>query len=121
MPQEIVFGRIAATLPVADMERALAFYQRELGMTPSFTNGTPVSFAILLRDAAELHLQTAPAAPAPAAARAHLLVSDARALHDRLAAAGVSIVKALRDAPYGLRDFVFADPDGNRIDVGERL
>jgi hypothetical protein len=32
-----------------------------------------------------------------------------------------SIVKGLRDAPYGLRDFVFADPDGNRIDVGERL
>ena len=30
-----------------------------------------------------------------------------------------SIVKGLRDAPYGLR--VFADPDGNRIDVGERL
>jgi uncharacterized glyoxalase superfamily protein PhnB len=88
-------------------------------MTPSFTNGTPVSFAIVGRDAAELHLQAGPPAPAPA--RAHLLVSDARALHDRLAAAGVSIVKPLRDAPYGLRDFVLADPDGNRIDVGERL
>ena len=46
---------------------------------------------------------------------------DARALYDRLVAHGVRIVKGLRDAPYGLRDFVFADPDGNRIDVGERL
>lgn len=120
MPHEIVFGRIAATLPVSDMERALAFYRQELGMTPSFTNGTPVTFAILRRDAAELHLQATPGPPAtPAPARAHLLVSDARALHDRLAAAGVSIVKPLRDAPYGMRDFVFADPDGNRIDVGE--
>ncbi|MGD0607317.1 MAG: hypothetical protein ABSA53_27510 [Streptosporangiaceae bacterium] len=27
----------------------------------------------------------------------------------------------LRDADYGLRGFVFADPDGNRIDVGQRL
>jgi catechol 2,3-dioxygenase-like lactoylglutathione lyase family enzyme len=129
MPQEIVFGRIAPTLPVADMARALAFYQRELGMTPVFTNGDPMMFAILTRDDAELHLHIAPAAARPAPPpgevtnlnQAHLLVSDARALHDRLAAAGVPIVKALRDAPYGLRDFVFADPDGNRIDVGERL
>ncbi|MGH8919312.1 MAG: hypothetical protein ACRD0H_13465 [Actinomycetes bacterium] len=33
---------------------------------------------------------------------------------------GVRIVKALRDADFGLRTFVFADPDGNRIDVGNR-
>ena len=32
-----------------------------------------------------------------------------------------SIVNGLRNAPYGLRDIVFADPDGNRIDGGERL
>ena len=31
------------------------------------------------------------------------------------------IVKGLRDADYGLRGFVMADPDGNRIDVGQRL
>ena len=31
------------------------------------------------------------------------------------------IVKGLRDAGYGLRGFVMADPDGNRIDVGQRL
>jgi hypothetical protein len=33
----------------------------------------------------------------------------------------VRIVKGLRDADYGLRGFVFADPDGNRIDVGQKL
>lgn len=30
-------------------------------------------------------------------------------------------IKGLRDADYGLRQFVFADPDGNRIDVGQEL
>jgi catechol 2,3-dioxygenase-like lactoylglutathione lyase family enzyme len=34
---------------------------------------------------------------------------------------GVRIVKGVRDADYGMRTFVFADPDGNRIDVGEDL
>ena len=31
------------------------------------------------------------------------------------------IVKGIRDADYGMRTFVMADPDGNRIDVGEDL
>ena len=34
---------------------------------------------------------------------------------------GVRIIKGLRDADHGLRGFVFADPDGNRIDVGQQL
>jgi catechol 2,3-dioxygenase-like lactoylglutathione lyase family enzyme len=121
----LTFGRLAPTLPVADLTRSLDFYTRHLGMTCTFTNGTPPRFAIVQRDAAELLLEVDAAAagqaPARASNAAHLLVTDARALHDALAAAGVPIVKALRDAPYGLRDFVFADPDGHRIDVGEPL
>jgi hypothetical protein len=30
-------------------------------------------------------------------------------------------IKGLRDQPYGLRDFIIADPDGNRIDVGQPI
>jgi predicted enzyme related to lactoylglutathione lyase len=52
---------------------------------------------------------------------AHLMVADATALHEHLVSNGVRIVKGLRDAGYGLRGFVMADPDGNRIDVGQRL
>ena len=32
----------------------------------------------------------------------------------------MKIIKALASKDYGQRAFVFADPDGNRIDVGER-
>jgi len=31
------------------------------------------------------------------------------------------IIKGIQDKDYGLRAFVFADPDGNRIDVGQAL
>lgn len=34
---------------------------------------------------------------------------------------GVRIVKALRNKDFGLRAFVLADPDGNRIDIGQPL
>jgi catechol 2,3-dioxygenase-like lactoylglutathione lyase family enzyme len=52
---------------------------------------------------------------------AHMLVEDIDALHAIVRARGLRIVKGLRDKDYGLRAFVFEDPDGNRIDVGEPL
>ncbi|MEZ4238440.1 MAG: VOC family protein [Myxococcota bacterium] len=121
-PAGLVYGRLAPTLPVTDVDRALAFYVGVLGLRVTFTNGDPVGFVILERDGAELHL-TRVREPVPPAARnvAHLLVSDATALYDHLVAHGVRIVKGLRDADYGLRQFVLADPDGNRIDVGQSL
>jgi catechol 2,3-dioxygenase-like lactoylglutathione lyase family enzyme len=118
---ELRFGRIAATVAVRDMERSLRFYVELLGLRKTFENGDPVGFVILERDAAELHLSLARQHVASDGNVAHLLVSDAKRLHDQLVARGVRIVKPLRDAPYGLRGFVFADPDGNCIDVGERL
>jgi catechol 2,3-dioxygenase-like lactoylglutathione lyase family enzyme len=116
----LVFGRIAATIAVTDMARALHLFVDLVGMEKTFENGDPPCFAILRRDAAELHLTLVRAHVAGEHNVAHLLVDDARRLHDQLVAHGVRIVKGLRDAPYGLRDFVFADPDGNRIDVGEQ-
>ena len=118
---DISFGRIAAAVPVTDIPRALDFYAGVLGMTKTFENGNPVGFVILKRDAAELHLTLSRKHEATDRNVAHLLVDNATALHVHLVANGVRIIKGLRDADYGLRGFVFADPDGNRIDVGQRL
>ena len=78
-------------------------------------------FAILRCDAAELHLTLVKGHNGGSHNVAHLLVGDATALHDQLAASGARIIKGLRDADHRLRGFVFADPDGNRIDVGQQL
>jgi catechol 2,3-dioxygenase-like lactoylglutathione lyase family enzyme len=83
--------------------------------------GTSVGFVILKRDAAELHLTLVYGHKGGRHNAAHLLVADAAGLHDHLVSNEVRIVKGLRDADYGLRGFVFADPDGNRIDVGQKL
>jgi catechol 2,3-dioxygenase-like lactoylglutathione lyase family enzyme len=117
----VAFGRIAGAIPVSDISRALAFYQGILGMAVTFSNGDPVGFVILQRDAAELHLTLVKGHKGGSHNAAHLMVTDAPSLHDHLVSNGVRIVKGLRDADYGLRGFVFADPDGNRIDVGQRL
>jgi catechol 2,3-dioxygenase-like lactoylglutathione lyase family enzyme len=120
-PHTVRFGRLAPTLPVTDIARALAFYVGVLGFTKTFENGTPVGFVILRNHAAELHLTLHKAHRPGTQNLAHLLVDDATALYAHLQAADTRIVKAIRDADYGLRGFVFADPDGNRIDVGQLL
>ena len=113
------FGRIAAMLPVSDMARACAFYEDVLGFKKVFENGNPVGFMILKRDDGELHLTLQPQHKAADFNVAHLLVNDAGALFLRCQQAGLRIVKGLKDKDYGLRAFVFEDPDGNRIDVGQ--
>ena len=117
----ITFGRIASTIAVRDLPRALAFYVSVMGMHVTFENGDPAGFAILERDAAELHLTVARDHRASTSNVAYLLVTDATELYGYLTGQGIRIVKGLRDADYGLRGFVFADPDGNRIDVGQQL
>ena len=117
----IRFGRTAPGIPVRDIEQALAFYRDALGMAVTFTNGDPVGFVILERDAAELHLTLVPTHRAGTHNVAHLMVSDAAAVHDRLVKHGARIVKGLRDHDFGLRAFVVADPDGNRLDIAEEL
>lgn len=115
------FGRMAPGITARDLERALAFYRDVLGFTKTFQNGDPVGFMILKRDAAELHLNLQRDHKAGLHNVAHLMVDDVDALQTRCQANGVRIIKGLRDQEYGLRAFVFADPDGNRIDVGQRL
>ncbi|MDH1293256.1 VOC family protein [Comamonas terrigena] len=92
-----------------------------LGFTKVFDNGSPVGFAILKKDDAELHLSLHKGHKATVQNVAHLLVHDAEALYQHLQAYRVKIIKAIRDADFGPRCFVFADPDGNRIDVGQTL
>ena len=117
----IRFGRIAAMLPVKDMEKAHAFYTKVLGFTKVFENGNPVGFMILKRDQAELHLTLQPNYQAAPFNVAHMLVHDVDTLHALCQQHGLRIIKSLQNKYYGLKAFVFEDPDGNRIDVGQPI
>ena len=117
----IRFGRIAAMLPVKDIQRACDFYTKALGFTKVFENGTPVGFMILKRDQAELHLTLQPNHQAAPFNVAHMMVDNVDALHAICQQYGLRIIKSIQDKDYGLRAFVFEDPDGNRIDVGQPI
>lgn len=121
IPSHIKFGRIAATIEVTDMPTALDFYVGVLGMTKVFENGDPVGFVILRKEQGELMLMLNRKHRASTCNVCHLMINDATALYDYCNRHGVRIIKGLRDQEYGLRDFVIADPDGNRIDIGQPI
>jgi catechol 2,3-dioxygenase-like lactoylglutathione lyase family enzyme len=118
---DITFGRVAPGVFVRDLPRACAFYGEILGFEKTFQNGDPVGFVILEKDKAELHMSLVRDHKPSTINVAHLMVDDVDALHAICVKAGVRIIKSLADKDFGLRAFVFADPDGNRIDVGQPL
>ncbi|WP_420335912.1 VOC family protein [Roseibium sp.] len=112
-------GRIAPMLPVSDIDESYRIYREVFGFRKVFENGDPVGFMILTKDDAELHLTLQKTHKAATFNVAHMLVSDAAQTYRKCQQHGLRIIKRLQDKDYGLRAFVFADPDGNRIDVGE--
>jgi catechol 2,3-dioxygenase-like lactoylglutathione lyase family enzyme len=120
-PPNVKFGRAAPGICVRDIQAAYRFYSEILGFRKTFENGNPVGFMVLQKDRAEIHLSQKPDHRPSTVNVMHMFVDDAAALHTALTAAGVRIIKRLADKDYGHRAFVFADPDGNRIDIGEPL
>jgi catechol 2,3-dioxygenase-like lactoylglutathione lyase family enzyme len=116
-PMRII--RIAATITVTDIEKALGFYRDQLGLEVVFRNGDPTGFVILKRDGAEVHLSLDRTHRATDHNVAHLLVENVDVLYGRMRQSGARIVKDIRNKAFGLRAFVVEDIDGNRLDIGE--
>jgi catechol 2,3-dioxygenase-like lactoylglutathione lyase family enzyme len=113
------FGRVTPTIPVKDIQRALQFFRDTLGFTVTFTNGTPISFAIINQGAARLHLAERPDEAGPV--HVHIMVDDLDAVHDLVRAAGVAIRQPPKVQQWGLRDIVIADFDGNTYELAEQI
>ena len=116
----IRFGRIAPCLEVQEIQAAYRFYSNVLDLHKVFANGTPVGSMALKKDDAELHISLMRDHRASTTNVAHMFVDDVAALYAVCQSAGVLIIKSLAHKDYGQDAFVFADLDGNRIDVGRR-
>lgn len=108
---------VAPVLPVADLERALAYYRDRLGFTLGFVHAG--FYAGLERDGCHVHLKVAAGDPGREAQRlrdgqvdACFSVRDARCVAAQFEQRGALFAVPLRVMPYGI-EFYLRDIDAN--------
>ena len=117
---EVVFKGIAPVVTVHDLDAALDRYRR-LGFATELDK--PAQYGFVERGEVQLHLvREDPNDPGRTGGVVYIYVSDADALHAEWASAGVDgRFIGPHDRRYGLREFVYTDPDGIVHRVGSPL
>jgi catechol 2,3-dioxygenase-like lactoylglutathione lyase family enzyme len=110
---------------VADIAASCEFFAGKLGFVTAFTYGEPPFYAQVERDGARINLRCVAQPVMDAAVRdreqwlaASLIVAtpeEIEALFLDYQAAGVTLFQTLKQQPWGARDFIVKDLDGNLL------
>ena len=111
------------SISVSDAARSAAFYEQHLGAVRDTFDFGPDAVAFVGWPTFAVSSVRRPGAPAASPETSPIQLwwraSDAQALYERVAAAGVRILAEPFDGPFG-RTFAIADPDGYRVTVYEK-
>jgi uncharacterized glyoxalase superfamily protein PhnB len=112
-------------LLVTDIKRSCEFFQKKLGFSLVFSYGDPPYYAQVRRDAAHLNLRCVEAPVLESAIRdreellsASMTVATAdeiKLLFLEFQSAGVTFSQTLKKQPWGAKNFIVKDPDGNLL------
>ena len=110
---------------VADIKASCDFFTGKLGFSIAFSYGEPPFYAQVKRDGARLNLRCVARPVIDPVLRdrekllsAALTVASAeeiKALFLEFQAAGVAFFQTLKRQPWGARNFIVRDPDGNLL------
>ncbi len=116
---------IEAQLYVADVIAACAFYTSKLGFSIAFVYGDPPFYGQVHRDNARLNLRmvSEPVYVGDVREREQLLAASInvqtavaiKQLYREFQASDVHFSQALKMQPWGARNFIVIDPDGNLV------
>ena len=109
--------QVTPILQVEDLQASLDYYVTHLGFQTQFTHGDPANFASIQRDGLAIFLQQG-GGHGGTQAWVYLMVSDVDALHEEIKERGAEVADAPVDRPWGMREMLLVDPDGNRLRVG---
>ncbi len=120
-----VITAVAAELFVSDIQRSCDFFTRKLGFTVVYVYGEPPFYGQVKRDAARLNLKhmDRPVIDPDLRDREQLLSADMcvdtadeiKQLYLEFQKAGVEFQQTLMRQPWGAKNFVVKDPDGNLL------
>jgi len=112
-------------LIVADIERSCKFFVEKLGFSVVFSYGKPPFYAQVCRDGARLNLRYVQTAAIGSTIgdyeevlSASMIVATAEAiklLFLEFQSAGIDFHQTLKKQPWGARNFIVKDPDGNLL------
>jgi catechol 2,3-dioxygenase-like lactoylglutathione lyase family enzyme len=110
---------------VTDIKRSCEFFRGKLGFSLVFSYGKPPFYAQVGRDGARLNLRCVerPVIESTVRDREELLsasitvatAEEIKLLYLEFQSAGVAFHQALKKQPWGARNFVVKDPDGNLL------
>jgi catechol 2,3-dioxygenase-like lactoylglutathione lyase family enzyme len=120
-----ILSSTAAQLFVADIKASCDFFVAKLGFAVDFIYGDPPFYGQVVRDNARLALRLVcePVFVGDIREREHLLsasiavgtADEIKQLFLNFQAAGVRFHQTLKKQPWGARNFIVGDPDGNLI------
>ena len=120
-----VITAVEPELFIADIKASCDFFTGKLGFTIVFTYGEPPFYAQVARDAARVNLRCVAKPPIDPELRdrdellaASLTVATTEEIKKLFLAyqsAGVTFFQTLRREPWGARNFIVKDPDGNLL------
>lgn len=113
------FEAVTPRLPVADVEKALAFYVDRLGFKLGWTWGDPITHGNVCRGSISLDLISTPQGRR-GTGMAYIQLSGVDAYFAELKGRNLELDPP-EDRPYGMRDFEVVDLDGNRLAFGEPI
>ena len=107
-----------------DVAGTARFYVEHFGFRPMFESDWYVHLTSAEDEAVNLAILDGDHETIPTQGRGRVSglllnfeVDDVDAVHDRLAAAGLPVLRSLRDEAFGQRHFITADPNGVLIDI----
>jgi catechol 2,3-dioxygenase-like lactoylglutathione lyase family enzyme len=125
VPSQATIVAAEPQLFVTNIERSCEFFREKLGFSLVFSYGKPPYYAQVRRDAARLNLRCVERSVIDSTLRdrEELLsatmtvasVDEIKQLFLEFQFAGVTFQKTLKKQPWGARNFVAKDPDGNLL------
>ncbi len=110
---------------VTDIKKSCEYFRKKLGFSLVFSYGDPPYYAQVRRDAARLNLRCveAPIVESKGRDREELLsasmtvatADEIKLLFLEFQSAGVAFHQTLKKQPWGARNFIVKDPDGNLL------
>jgi catechol 2,3-dioxygenase-like lactoylglutathione lyase family enzyme len=124
-PSKVTIVCAEPQLFVTDIQRSCEFFREKLGFSLVFSYGKPPYYAQVGRDAARLNLRCVerPVIEPALRTREELLsvsmtvaaAGEIKLLFLEFQSAGVAFHQALKKQPWGAKNFIVKDPDGNLL------